>query len=68
MKQAAKCIEGARNEGKIKGSLSAEVTLYCESGLSDALSALGEESVHSLRLRRGPPLSDASSGECLNHE
>ncbi len=38
-----KCLEEARNQGMIKGSLSAEVTLYAEPGLAEQLSALGEE-------------------------
>ena len=38
-----KCLEEARNAGTIKGSLSAEVTLYADGELRDDLSALGEE-------------------------
>jgi len=38
-----KQLEAVRNEGSIKGSLSAEVTLYADSGLYDLLTALGEE-------------------------
>jgi isoleucyl-tRNA synthetase len=38
-----KCLEEARNQGMIKGSLSAEVTLYAEPGLAEQLGALGEE-------------------------
>ncbi|WP_165857635.1 isoleucine--tRNA ligase [Marinobacter sp. JSM 1782161] len=38
-----KCLEDARNRGDIKGSLSAEVTLYCEGDLKADLEALGEE-------------------------
>ncbi|TBW50998.1 isoleucine--tRNA ligase [Marinobacter halodurans] len=38
-----KCLEDARNRGDIKGSLSAEVTLYCEGDLKADLEALGDE-------------------------
>ncbi|MDX1800045.1 MAG: isoleucine--tRNA ligase [Marinobacter sp.] len=38
-----KCLEDARGRGEIKGSLSAEVTLYCDASLATDLSALGEE-------------------------
>ena len=38
-----KCLEAARNEGKVKGSLSAEVTLYADEELYEALTDLGEE-------------------------
>ncbi|PID44287.1 MAG: isoleucine--tRNA ligase [Proteobacteria bacterium] len=36
-------IEQARNQGVVKGSLSAEVDLYCEGDLKERLEALGEE-------------------------
>jgi len=38
-----KCLEEARARGEIRGSLSAEVTLYCEGDLASALNRLGEE-------------------------
>jgi isoleucyl-tRNA synthetase len=38
-----KRIEEERNAGKIKGSLSAEVSLYCEGELYQVLKSLGEE-------------------------
>ncbi|WP_106475584.1 isoleucine--tRNA ligase [Phytohalomonas tamaricis] len=38
-----KCLEAARNEGQIKGSLDTEVTLYVDDRLSALLSKLGEE-------------------------
>ena len=36
-------IEAARNDGLVKGSLSAEVTLYADGAVFDALTALGGE-------------------------
>jgi isoleucyl-tRNA synthetase len=38
-----KCLEEARARGDIKGSLSAEVTLYCDGDLAADLKHLGEE-------------------------
>ncbi|OEY66649.1 isoleucine--tRNA ligase [Marinobacter sp. X15-166B] len=38
-----KCLEDARGRGEIKGSLSAEVTLYCDDELTADLTRLGEE-------------------------
>ena len=38
-----KRIEEERNAGKVKGSLSAEVSLYCEGELYEVLKSLGEE-------------------------
>lgn len=38
-----KAIEQARNEGKVGGSLSAEVTLFCDEGLFGELAKLGDE-------------------------
>ena len=38
-----KCLEEARARGEIKGSLSAEVTLYCEGELAQRLQHLGNE-------------------------
>ena len=38
-----KCLEEARGRGEIKGSLSAEVTLFCEGELAQRLDHLGNE-------------------------
>ncbi|WP_286221881.1 isoleucine--tRNA ligase [Marinobacter apostichopi] len=38
-----KCLEDARARGEIKGSLSAEVTLFCEGDLAANLKHLGDE-------------------------
>jgi len=38
-----KVIEAVRGEGKIKASLSAEITLYCDEALQTTLNLLGEE-------------------------
>jgi isoleucyl-tRNA synthetase len=38
-----KVIEAARSEGKMKASLSAEITLYCDDALQATLNLLGEE-------------------------
>ncbi|WP_353666929.1 isoleucine--tRNA ligase [Marinomonas sp. THO17] len=38
-----KVLEAARNDGKIKASLSAEITLYCDDALRNVLDRLGEE-------------------------
>ncbi|PTY38117.1 isoleucine--tRNA ligase [Saccharospirillum sp. MSK14-1] len=38
-----KVLELARNEGRVGGSLKAEVTLYCDSELKAALAELGDE-------------------------
>ena len=38
-----KCLEDARGRGEVKGSLSAEVTLYCEGELAARLQRLGDE-------------------------
>jgi len=38
-----KVIEAARSEGKMKASLSAEITLYCDDALQETLNLLGEE-------------------------
>jgi isoleucyl-tRNA synthetase len=38
-----KCLEDARARGEIKGSLSAEVTLYCDQSLAADLTSLGHE-------------------------
>ncbi|RBP78698.1 isoleucine--tRNA ligase [Marinomonas rhizomae] len=38
-----KVLEAARSEGKMKASLSAEITLYCDEALQETLNRLGEE-------------------------
>ncbi|KZN12434.1 isoleucine--tRNA ligase [Marinomonas sp. TW1] len=38
-----KVLEAARSEGKIKASLSADITLYCDDTLQNVLDRLGEE-------------------------
>jgi len=38
-----KCLENARNEGLVKGSLDTEVTLYVNDALKTLLSSLGDE-------------------------
>ena len=38
-----KVLEAARSEGKIKASLSAEITLYCDDALTANLNVLGDE-------------------------
>ncbi|TDO97177.1 isoleucine--tRNA ligase [Marinomonas balearica] len=38
-----KVLEAARNDGKIKASLSAEITLFCDDNLKSLLDKLGEE-------------------------
>jgi len=38
-----KVLEAARNEGKMKASLSAEITLYCDEALQTTLNRLGDE-------------------------
>ncbi|WCN07692.1 isoleucine--tRNA ligase [Marinomonas mediterranea] len=38
-----KVLEAARNEGKIKASLSAEITLFCDDNLKSVLDQLGDE-------------------------
>ncbi|NWO06172.1 MAG: isoleucine--tRNA ligase, partial [Alteromonadaceae bacterium] len=38
-----KCLEDARGRGEIKGSLTAEVELYCEGELAEKLQHLGDE-------------------------
>jgi isoleucyl-tRNA synthetase len=38
-----KALEAARNDGKVGGSLTAEVTLYCDGELKETLAQLGDE-------------------------
>jgi len=60
-----KCLEDVRAKGGIKGSLSAEVTLYCEGELADALKHLGEELRFVLITSeaRVAPISEAKGAE-----
>ncbi|WP_148861738.1 isoleucine--tRNA ligase [Marinobacter fonticola] len=65
-----KCLEDARNRGVIKGSLSAEVTLYCDGSLKSDLESLGEELRFVLITSeaRVAPVSEAGSAEVTNYE
>ncbi|WP_342631858.1 isoleucine--tRNA ligase [Marinobacter alkaliphilus] len=65
-----KCLEEARARGEIKGSLSAEVTLYCEGGLAERLNHLGEELRFVLITSEATvqPVSDAAGAEQTNLE
>ncbi len=65
-----KCMEEARARGEIKGSLSAEVTLYCEGDLAEELKRLGEELRFVLITSeaRVEPISAAGDAEPTSHE
>jgi isoleucyl-tRNA synthetase len=65
-----KCLEEARARGEIKGSLSAEVTLYCEGSLAERLNHLGEELRFVLITSEATvkPVSDAAGAEQTNLE
>ncbi len=65
-----KCLEAARGRGEIKGSLSAEVTLYCEGQLAQDLKTLGEELRFVLITSEATvkPVSEAGDAEQTNHE
>ncbi len=65
-----KCLEAARGRGEIKGSLSAEVTLYCEGQLAQDLKTLGEELRFVLITSEATvkPISEAGDAEQTNHE
>lgn len=65
-----KCLEEARGRGEIKGSLSAEVTLFCESDLAQKLKHLGEELRFVLITSeaRVLPMSEAGSAEPTSHD
>ena len=57
-------IEAARNDGLVKGSLSAEVALYADGAVFDALTALGDE-IRSVTITSEVdlyPLSEAPDG------
>ncbi|WP_417521499.1 isoleucine--tRNA ligase [Marinobacter sp.] len=65
-----KCMEEARARGEIKGSLSAEVTLYCEGDLAADLEFLGEELRFVLITSEATirPVSEAGSAEMTGYE
>ncbi|MEE3169307.1 MAG: isoleucine--tRNA ligase, partial [Pseudomonadota bacterium] len=65
-----KCLEEARARGEIKGSLSAEVTLYCEGDLAADLKHLGEELRFVLITSEATvkPVSEAGDAEMTAHE
>ena len=65
-----KCLEEARGRGEIKGSLSAEVTLYCEGGLARKLEHLGEELRFVLITSEATvrPVSEAEGAEQTGYE
>ena len=65
-----KCLEEARARGEIKGSLSAEVTLFCEGDLAADLKHLGEELRFVLITSeaRVKPVSEAGDAEMTSHE
>ncbi|WP_286816538.1 isoleucine--tRNA ligase [Marinobacter sp. UBA3607] len=65
-----KCLEEARARGEIKGSLSAEVTLYCEGSLAERLNHLGEELRFVLITSEATvkPVSEAAGVEQTNVE
>jgi len=65
-----KRLEEARGRGEIKGSLSSEVTLYCDSDLAKDLNHLGEELRFVLITSEATvkPLSEAGDAEQTTHE
>jgi len=65
-----KCLEEARARGEIKGSLSAEVTLFCEGDLAADLKHLGEELRFVLITSEASvkPVSEAGDAEMTSHE
>ncbi|WP_144823818.1 isoleucine--tRNA ligase [Marinobacter piscensis] len=65
-----KCLEEARVRGEIKGSLSAEVTLYCDADLAADLEYLGEELRFVLITSEATvrPISEAGSAEVTGYE
>ena len=65
-----KCLEEARARSEIKGSLSAEVTLYCEGQLAERLNHLGEELRFVLITSEATvrPVSEAAGVEQTNLE
>jgi len=65
-----KCLEAARGRGEIKGSLSSEVTLYCEGELARDLGYLGEELRFVLITSEATvrPVSEAGDAESTSYE
>ncbi|MBZ2170110.1 isoleucine--tRNA ligase [Marinobacter sp. F4216] len=65
-----KCLEDARARGEIKGSLSAEVTLYCEGDLAANLKHLGSELRFVLITSEATvkPVSEAGDAELTGYE
>lgn len=65
-----KCLEETRARGEIKGSLSAEVTLYCEGDLAVDLERLGEELRFVLITSEATvrPVSEAGSAEITSYD
>ncbi|WP_273428560.1 isoleucine--tRNA ligase [Marinobacter sp.] len=65
-----KCLEDARARGEIKGSLSAEVTLFCEGDLAANLKHLGEELRFVLITSEATvkPASEAGDAELTGYE
>ena len=65
-----KCLEDARARGEIKGSLSAEVTLFCEGDLAANLKHLGDELRFVLITSEATvkPASDAGEAELTAYE
>ncbi|WP_404368360.1 isoleucine--tRNA ligase [Marinobacter sp.] len=65
-----KVLEEARGRGEIKGSLTAEVTLYCDSELAKSLELLGNELRFVLITSdaRVRPLSEAGDAQPTSHE
>ena len=65
-----KCLEDARARGDIKGSLSAEVTLFCEGDLAANLKHLGDELRFVLITSEATvkPASEAGDAELTGYE
>jgi isoleucyl-tRNA synthetase len=65
-----KCLEEARGRGEIKGSLSSEVTLYCEDGLARNLAYLGNELRFVLITSEATvkPAAEGADAEPTSHE
>jgi len=65
-----KCLEEARGRGEIKGSLSSEVTLYCDGDLARDLAYLGDELRFVLITSEATvkPMAEAAGAEQSSHE
>jgi isoleucyl-tRNA synthetase len=65
-----KCLEEARGRGEIKGSLSSEVTLYCEDDLARNLAYLGNELRFVLITSEATvkPAAEGADAEPTSHE